>query len=234
MNVDMGLDGNQCKTYFDHSFNTNGSYQLWSTKYRNFTNDTYLQTVSPTYFYVSAGIWALPPFIFAILLVSGVVCDDDNAATKLQTSVASVLNFCFRIHLNPPYGYCIRALTWFLFLPFGWLISAIGIYICVPLMAMVAGIRKLRHGESLDESKDIIFIPYRELPLVKSFECFGEAIPQLILVIVYSVNNYPYLKEHDDYLVIGVPVSIISCVFSLGSIIIGVVNSFQSCKYCDD
>ena len=198
MNVDMGLDANQAKTYHDHSFDTNGSYRLWANEYRNATNDTYLQTVSPAYFYVSCVTWILPPFLVVIIIVS--------------------------LWEQSDRGCCCR----FLSLPILILIAVFGCYIIIPMTAIVGGIRKLLN-EDFDEDQKI----FGALPSLKLLECFGEAIPQLILGVVYVSNNYPYLKEHDDYFGIGVPVSVISCVFSFGSVVIGVFTGCKSlCKCC--
>ena len=198
MNVDMCLDANQAKTYHEHSFDTNGSYRLWAMKYRNATNDTYLQTVSPAYFYVACVIWILPPFLAGIAMAIS-HCDQG----------------------------CQGCCTRFLFLPILILIAVFGCYILIPMMAIVGGIRKLLNENIHEDQKMFRLISYKGLPLLKLFECFGEAIPQLILGVVYVSNNYPYLKEHDDYFGIGVPVSVISCVFSFGSVVIGV---FTGCK----
>ena len=65
---------------------------------------------------------------------------------------------------------------------------------------------------------------------MKFLEIVGEALPQLIINIVFITNNYPYLNENDTYFGIPIPVSIVSAVFSVGSLIIGLKTGFTLLK----
>ena len=238
--ADMGLDANQARTYHEHAFDTKGSYRLWANEYRNTTNDAYLQTVSPSYFYVACLTWILPPFLLSILLgIPPFAFIDDGKNDKHRATVAKCISFCSRTKIKAPYGCCVRALYFFLSFAIFILLTVFGCYIIIPMMAIFGGIRKLLN-EDFDEDQDMFGLQemfgladfqYKNLPWLKLLECFGEAIPQLILGVVYISNNYPYLKEHDDYFGIGVPVSVISCVFSFVSVVIGV---FTGCKAGND
>ena len=61
-------------------------------------------------------------------------------------------------------------------------------------------------------------------------ECLYEALPQLILGIVFVANNYPFLKVHDapHSLGIHVPMSLISALFSFGTVIIGIYQGAKA------
>ena len=83
----------------------------------------------------------------------------------------------------------------------------------------------------MDEDKKVLGCSYKIAPAWKLFECVGEAVPQLILAVVYAANNYSYLLEHDDYLGIGIPVTIISCIFSAGSIAMGLISGIKTWKH---
>ena len=65
---------------------------------------------------------------------------------------------------------------------------------------------------------------------VKMTESVGEAVPQFILSLVFIANNYPYLLENDVFFGMHVPLSCISCIFSFGSMIMGLVNGFALLK----
>ena len=101
-------------------------------------------------------------------------------------------------------------------------------YIYVPTITFVHAVRKLWQGDELDEDKEVFLDSYKAAPQWKMFECVGEAVPQLILAVVYAANNYPYLLAHEDYLGIGIPVTIISCIFSAGSIVMGMISAIKA------
>ena len=86
-------------------------------------------------------------------------------------------------------------------------------------------------NENFDEDQAILecfsILKYKHLQYFKSIEFSLEAVPQFALGIVYIVNNYLYLKEHDDHRGIGVPMTVISCVFSFGSIVIGIFTQYK-------
>ena len=200
MHADMGLDINQSMSYYQDTFNENGSYQIWALKHRNTTHADYLQGVAPTYFYLAASIWAGPPVLSAFIL----------ANTRGQ-----------RKNL-PGWGQAVYYLIFIvIFIPAGVLLC----YIYAPIITLVHAVRKLWYGDDLDEDKRCLGFSYENAPNLKLAECLGEAIPQLILAIVYAANNYPYLLEHDDYFGIGIPVTIISCIFSAGSIVWGLKSA---------
>ena len=72
------------------------------------------------------------------------------------------------------------------------------------------------------------FISYND-PLWRTiFKCRIEAIPQSILASVYFAENYGHILEHEDGLGIGLPVTAICCIFSLGSVVIVLITVFKT------
>ena len=56
-------------------------------------------------------------------------------------------------------------------------------------------------GKKFDEEKYISFIMNTEdLPIFKTFEFVGEALPQIILSIIFAANNFEFLLKYDTYL----------------------------------
>ena len=72
------------------------------------------------------------------------------------------------------------------------------------------------------------FISYKDPLWCTIFKCRIEAIPQSILAIVYFAENYGHVLEHEDDLGIGLPVTAISCIFSLGSVIIVLITVLKA------
>ena len=70
-----------------------------------------------------------------------------------------------------------------------------------------------------------------DLPGHKMFEVVGEAFPQLVLNLFYIANN---LMEHDKLTPAQpLPTCVVSAVFSLGSVIIGLWSAWNywcTCK----
>ena len=63
------------------------------------------------------------------------------------------------------------------------------------------------------------------LPGWKAFEFIGEAVPQLILSIVFMANNYKFMIDTETF--IGAKefeVTLTSMVFSIGSILMGLYS----------
>ena len=69
MIADMVLDFNQTITYYYliDGFNEGGEYHDWALQYKEDTNGTRLQTISPGYFYTACAVWIIPPVLFSFL-----------------------------------------------------------------------------------------------------------------------------------------------------------------------
>ena len=96
----------------------------------------------------------------------------------------------------------------------------------IPLTAMLLSIKILLYGRS---NYFIGLVQVDDLPGHKMFEVFGEAVPQLIINIVYVSCNYEFLRDYDKLFdAQPMPTSIISAIFSFGTLVIAVL---QSCTY---
>ena len=220
--VDMALDVNQTITYYYliRGFEENGEYHDWALKYKEETNDTRLQTISPGYFYTACAVWIIPPVLLSFWsLVFGYLL------------FPLVFNAIFRCNIDDIEG----RKKWFIYYPLELICSILIIYVVIPYAALKNGVKHLINGE-VDENEELIGgINPKMLPLVKLFEIIGEALPQFILTLVFVCNNYPFLKDNDTYFGIPIPVSVISLMFSFGSLIMGVILGCQSgLKLADD
>ena len=102
--ADIALDVNQSRTYYEMAYNVNGTYREWAIQYQNATNSTYLEKVSPWYFYTACGIWIGPPLLSYFFFT------------------------CCKMSLGMKETCCS-----FLFLPIGAVIAVLNTYIWVPL-----------------------------------------------------------------------------------------------------
>ena len=225
MYVDMGLDVNQSISYYQDTFNENGSYQVWALKHRNKTHSDYLQSVAPAYFYVAASVWAGPPVLGVMYVYLG------PGRKDTVKSLVSFLNCCFRMNIKNPRGFGLEVLLFVIFMPIFILAMVFFCYIYVPILTLVHAVRKLWQGDDLDEDKKVLGDSYKHAPGFKLFESAGEAVPQLILAVVYAANNYPYLLAYEDYLGIGIPVTIIPGIFSAGSVVMGVISGGKAISW---
>merc|ERR1719370_2629009 len=99
-------------------------------------------------------------------------------------------------------------------------------------MALVIGVKVLFTGE-IDPDKEISnFLSPKHVTMFFLFEHLGEALPQFSLTIVFLVNNYPFLLVFDTLFGIPIPISLMSSIFSFGSLCMGV---YSGCKvWCED
>ena len=222
MYVDMGLDVNQTITYYQFAFQENGSYHLWALKYRNETNSTYLQSVSSTYFYAAAAIWIGPPFLVSFFYL----CNDTDNIDNYQYIFVKCLKFDFKERR------ACKILAFFICLPIATAVSAFASYLFYPIFAIYVSFRIAWAGKDYDD--DVKEDAIEQVAFVKMTESVGEAVPQFILSLVFIANNYPYLLENDVYFGVHVPLSCISCIFSFGSMIMGLMNGFALFKHAWD
>ena len=215
MLLDIGLDINQTITYYYliDGFDVNGEYHEWALQYKNETNSTQLQTLSAGYFYTACAVWIIPPILFSFLpFVKGVLLFPDVVKAIFKCNIP--------INKNRK--------NWLMFYPAELLGSITFIYILIPFAAMKVGLKPLLNEEVDDEEKLIACIDPKVLPFFKFWEIIGEALPQAILTVVFALNNFPFLMKFDTYFNIPVPVSILSLVFSVGSLVLGVISGYKS------
>ena len=218
----MALDVNQTITYYYliHGFEENGNYHDWALRYKEETNDTRLQTISPGYFYTACAVWIIPPVLASVFSLSGGFL-----------WFPYVFKAIFRCNID-----IIQSRKkWFKYYPLELFSCILFIYVMVPFAALKNGVKHLWNG-GVDEEEKLfgVLIPKKSLPLCKVFEILGEALPQFIMTLVFVCNNYPFLLNNDIYFGIPIPTSIISLVFSFGSLIIGVISYFKTIPYALD
>ena len=210
--VDMALDVKQTITYYYliNGFSEGGEYHKWALEYQEETNDTRLQTISPGYFYTACAVWIIPPVLWSFMTL----------ITIGDLMFPIVFNAMFRCNIDEIKS---RKKS-FMYYPLELIICILMIYVVIPFAALKNGVKHLLNGE-VDEEEDLIAeINPKYLPFFKLFEILGEALPQFILTLVFVSNNYPFLMDNDRYFGIPIPVSIISLVFSVGSLIMGVIS----------
>ena len=216
MIADMVLDFNQTITYYYliDGFNEGGEYHDWALQYKEDTNGTRLQTISPGYFYTACAVWIIPPVLFSF---ASLFDDGDLWFPK-------VFNAILRCNIDDIKG----RKKWFMYYPLELTSCILWIYVVIPCAALQNGVKHLLN-KGVDENEKLITgINPKVLPFFKLFEILGEALPQFILTLVFAANNFPFLMDNDTYFGIPIPVSIISLVFSFGSLIIGVISGINA------
>ena len=213
--MDIGLDVNQTITYcyLIHGFEESGQYYDWALQYKEETNGTRLQTISPGYFYTACVVWIIPPVLFSVFSLSG---------GGLWFPVA--FKAIFRCDIEEIEG----RTKWLMYYPLELVACTLVIYIVIPCAALQNGVKHLLNKEVDENEKLITGINPKVLPFFKLFEILGEALPQFILTLVFAANNFPFLLDNDTYFGIPIPVSIVSLVFSFGSLIMGVISGLKT------
>jgi len=234
MLADMVLDGRQTYVYKQHAYNQNGSYSTWAAEFRQTSNETYLHTVSPAYFHTAVVVWVLPPLLFSAYLFLREICylDDDGFNPFKNTNYLFEQFSSFKIK-RPFNKNFLNVLVYVFYLPIDFLISSIKIYILIPFMSIKAGAFVAWTGKDDPDRKITKKVPAYAIPFFKLFENLGEAIPQAILIIVFICNNWDFIL-YDETSFIPIPTSCISLIFSLGSIIMGLISGckiiYKACK----
>ena len=217
MIADMVLDFNQTITYYYliDGFSEGGEYHDWALQYKDEMNETRLQTISPGYFYTACAVWMIPPVLgsFFRLFIGDLI-----------------FPYLFKAIFKCNIGDIRGKKKSLMFYPLELITCILFVYVIIPPAALKNGVKHLLKGEVDEEEELIVTINSKNLPFVKLFEIIGEALPQYILTLVFACNNYPFLKDNDTYFGFPIPVSIISLVFSFGSLIMGVITGYKSYK----
>ena len=216
MNVDLGLDINQTFTYYKHSEDT-GSYAKWAKEYATRINSSYIHSVSNIYYYTACVIWIMPPSLLATYFLATY----KGPIIVLDLFTEKYLKYEIIFHG----GKCYKYFMGILLLPVDILASAIMIYIMVPIASFKNGILLSFQRDQFNAKDYLVFyINSNDLPFWKAFETVGEALPQFILNFIFISSNYEFIVEHETFLGISVPTSVISLVFSGGSLFIGLCD----------
>ena len=222
--VDIVLDVKQSIKYYQMAYGVDGPYQNWALQLQKTSNSTYLQTLSPYYFYVGMVVWILPSFLCAITF-----CIYNFGGSKDKFPGRYIM-CCFN-EKTSTYGPCLCSiiLITIFVLPTGTVICLLVFYLVVPLALLWNAIHALIVGVNFDEEKTYgCLFPKKSLTFLKLLEVAGEALPQLILNITFILKNYPYLLENDIYFSVPVPISVISAVFSIGSLLIAITDGLKA------
>ena len=146
-----------------------------------------------------------------------------------------VLERC-NIRIRPQRGGSCKFLIWYPFLfVIVYVFICFHLYVLTPIIVLVTGFKITLTGHIDPEEENVnSFQPFdmsaKDLPLLLLYGHFVEAIPQLILSIVFLINNYPFLIAFDT--TIGIPLSLISCIFSGGSFMMGISSTYKACLCC--
>ena len=239
INVDVGLDFRQALEYREHAFEVNGTYYRWAIS-NNDPSTNYTETISSVYFLTSCVIFFFPPLI--ITLWYNVFGISDGDIFSEEFSFTKMILEQHNIKINTKRGGNWTVLLFPFIFVIDFILWCLQIYVFTPLSAMIIGFRVALTGD-IDPELDVLFflplsISAEYLPFALLLEHLFEALPQLILSIFYLCNNYPFLLEFDTILGIPLPVSLISCIFSGGSLLMGIYSGskawYRVCTSNDD
>ena len=132
-------------------------------------------------------------------------------------------------YLNPPFKKKYQNILFFVcYSPCDLLISAIGVYILIPFMSLKSGIIIAVTGKGDDTRMITKRMPAKVIPFLRLFENVGEAVPHAIMCLLFIINNFDFVNQGDTLM--PLPISIISLIFSVGSIAMGIYTGMKSCK----
>ena len=208
--VDIGLDIRQTIAYYNYAYNKNGVYAQWEMQKQNATGSShrfpyaYFQNtrveVKPIniFFYAVCAIWIVPPWLF-------IMCG-------CRFYLHPLLDVFFKVNIN-------------LFLILGIITYPfILIYILVPFSSLKSGWKAAMKEPYGDEDVVFPYITENDLGTMKIFEHLGEALPQLVLAIVFAVNNFDFLWSRDEFIITAV-----SMFFSCISLLYGFYLTAPRC-----
>ena len=217
--VDVFLDIRQTSTYLDFA-DPNGTYVEWAKEFMERTNSTYEPKISQGYFLTAMTIWILTPMLLAVFIL---------LKAQRPLHLLSVI-FQNKFELDCDENFFCKVLLSILLFPIDFISALVFIYVAIPIITLRCAYKILMRHE-FSESQDLVnmsgFIINSELlPFWMGFEFIGEAVPQLILAIVFVANNPDYTKDIETF--IGAKefeTTLISIIFSIGSICMGLYSA---------
>jgi len=230
MLADMVLDGRQTYVYKQHAFNPNGTYNTWAMEFKQTRNETHLHSVNPAYFYTAVVVWVLPPLLWsACLFLASLRKDRCNPFYNTNDLIQHFSSIEIKRPFNNNF---LNFLVYILYFPIDLIISSIVIYILTPFMSLKAGAFVAWTGKDDPDREITKDATAEDVPFYKLFENLGEAIPQAILIIVFISHNWDFIL-YDETSFFPIPTSCISLIFSVGSIIMGLISGGKACfKIC--
>ena len=138
-----------------------------------------------------------------------------------------------------------KAAEIFVGVPTYFVLSVIFCYLIIPMIITRHGVVTITKG--VDEDRPIDWDPFnfistntrkdglldfygfknvksKLVPLLSGIEQLGEASIQTIVSLIFITQNYEFISREDTFLGVPCPVSIISCVFSIVSLLIGFLH----------
>ena len=216
--TDIGLDINQSITYHEMAYDEDGSYRKWLLRHKNEVNVTFKEEVAPWYFYAAWTEWIVPSFFLALKLPKTFELGTDST-------------FKYDKAKNKVFEKCLTILIFIVLLPSATVICFLFIHLILPLNVFCNAVCEVFKGDDFDEERTYGFLwNAKSLTVGKCLEIFGRALPQVCLNIVFICNHYPYLNKNDIYFGMSIPISIVSAVFSIGSLAIGCVALCRCCR----
>ena len=100
----------------------------------------------------------------------------------------------------------------------------------IPFAALKSGIIIALTGKDDGEREITKMINAKEIPWLKLFENLGEAVPQTIMCLLFIINHFKFIIHEETSTLMPVPISIVSLVFSVGSIMVGLYTGINSCR----
>ena len=142
-----------------------------------------------------------------------------NTDVDIDTEPSYVCRIFFEVPIYLTYAICLATMM---------------VYMFMPTVAFVNGWRVLNN--TWEDQPYEVYINRKNMKLSVSFlqlfEHIGEALPQIILTMVYYINNYDYIVSTDfNFEVFGflITQTLISMILSAISILKGIVTGIISC-----
>lgn len=208
-----------------------------TNKYKNLSSNASTYSISPYYFR-----FALLSFIMPVILCFSLIVYNYNGFRVLELCLgnrmrnSNPLTKCFYLTIEIIIG-----------IPSYLILSIIFYYIVIPIVKFKHGLDTIRKGEDENRSIDLdpckIVSKYSKfngilelygftdirskfIPLLSGFEQIGEASIQTTLSLIFISNNYYEMNyknnlQADSFLGIPFPISILSLIFSMGSLFLG-------------
>ena len=218
MIADLALDIRMTIKYREYA-SEYGAYHDWAVNHNDpLTNKT--ETVSDAYFYISFGIFFLPPLILSTFVFASFM------GSQRENKDPKDFLIIRKIKLETEHGWFTELICfpiWIVIFFFCYIFACSMCYLFIPFVVLSIGL--LRTCKKDLDGND--WISAENLPMWLIFENLGEALPQLCLSITFLVSNYPFIREFDTILGIQIPVSVISCVFSTVSLSTGIYTGIK-------
>ena len=195
------------------------------------------ESISKYYFYFAILTWIGAPTFYTLFSYWLAHCYDKSAwkygwfgnpnFKESFSGLYPVLYLSFTQFVDSP-PKCVRVFLIFVFFPLlNFLVSVAVVYILLPIGSLWISLRILFLGDDFEQDEVVYLVGIPVVPNhmseFKLSEQLGEAAPQIILCVTFYINNYQFIHTHDLIPGTPVPKTLVSVVFSFGSLMLGVV-----------